>query len=94
MNLTDIKNKGMIDYSKEFLVNLFGDQIQDIRVEEIWQDKSNIHFTFSFLSPRASVFMKRVSQIDPLFNYERLYKEVVIDKNGENITKIKMQKNA
>ncbi|MCL2845004.1 MAG: hypothetical protein FWE23_06090 [Chitinivibrionia bacterium] len=95
---TDLKRE-RIGAIKNKLPDIFGEEIKDVRVEEIWEDVAGVHFTFSFLSPRADVFKRAQSSkterspYEALFDYERLYKEVVLDKNG-NIISIKMHKNA
>jgi len=95
---TDLKRE-RINVVKNKLPEIFGEEIIDVRVEEIWEDIASVHLTFSFLSPRAEVFKRsggnglEKSRYESLFDYERLYKEVVLDKNG-NIISIKMHKNA
>ena len=83
--MTSIKET--FEQVKGRFVELFGSDIQDIRLEEI--DESNIneyYLTLSFLIPNKGIS----SALGDFYPYIRQYKSVIIDKNTGNIISIKM----
>jgi hypothetical protein len=89
---TDI-TKEILKNAKNSLVDTFGNGIEDVRVEELWEDFEGLHLTFSFLSPRFRKNPETESKHLHYYDYERLYKEVLTNKKGD-IKSIKMCKNA
>jgi hypothetical protein len=82
--------KNWIRKGKEYLTNVFGEEIEDVRIEEFEQDNNNMYLTYSFLTPLSEYAKSEYS----LLKYKRLYKEVIVDKEKNSIISVKMHQHA
>ena len=85
--------KESIEQIKERFIDLFGSDVTDIRLEEIFEDnKSNeYYFTLSFLIPNNNLPQTITSSLTKVsFPYIRQYKKVTVNKENGNINSIMM----
>lgn len=86
MTVADAMNLIKVEFPK-----IFGDQISDIRLEEVDNFENNSLFTItvSFLMASQGEGLATI-----LSGTRRLYKKVILDKNEHKITSIQIYKNA
>jgi len=84
--------KETLDIIKTEFVSIFGEDIRDIRLEEIEKNSANNEYllTVSFLIPNSNMPTLAVLSANP---YTRSYKKVRINYNTGDITSIKIHKN-
>ena len=85
--------KESVEQIKERFIDLFGSDVTDIRLEEIYEDsKSNEYYlTLSFLIPNNNIPQTMTSSLGNIsFPYVRQYKKVIVNKTDGNINSIMM----
>jgi len=85
--------KESIEQIKERFIDLFGSDVTDIRLEEIYDDNKNneYYLTLSFLIPNNNFSKTTISSLNNIsFPYIRQYKKVIINKTDGNINSIMM----
>jgi hypothetical protein len=87
--------KDSIEQIKGQFIDLFGSDVTDIRLEEVFDDNKNneYYITLSFLIPNKNIPIPQTITT-PLGNiaypYIRQYKKVIVNKTDGNINSITM----
>jgi len=85
--------KESVEQIKERFVDLFGSDVTDIRLEEIYDDSKNneYYLTLSFLIPNNNIPQTLTSSLGTIkYPYIRQYKKVIVNKADGNINSIMM----
>ena len=85
--------KESVEQIKGRFVDLFGSDVTDIRLEEIYENSNNneYYLTLSFLIPNKNIPQTTTSSLGSItFPYIRQYKKVIINKADGNINSIMM----
>jgi len=85
--------KESVEQIKGRFVDLFGSDVSDIRLEEVFDDSKNneYYLTLSFLIPNNNIPKTTTSSLGNLsFPYIRQYKKVIVNKEDGNINSIMM----
>jgi len=85
--------KESVEQIKGRFIDLFGADVTDIRLEEIYEDSKNneYYLTLSFLIPNKNLPQTMTSSLgDIKYPYIRQYKKVNINKADGNINSIMM----
>jgi len=84
--------KESVEQIKDRFIDLFGSDVTDIRLEEIYEDNKNneYYFTLSFLIPNNNLPQISSSIGNISFPYVRQYKKVIVNKTDGNINSIMM----
>ena len=86
--------KESVEQVKERFLDLFGSDVTDIRLEELYDDNKNneYYFTLSFLIPNNNIPQTITSSLGNFsFPYIRQYKKVIVNKTDGNINSIMMR---
>ena len=90
-------DKETLEKIKEQCLELFGADINDIRLEEIEKSSDReFNLTISFLIPNKNISQTAKTVLSGIMvnPYIRQYKDVVVDKSDGSIRSIKMHKDA
>jgi len=85
--------KESVEQIKGRFIDLFGSDVKDIRLEEIYDDNKNneYYLTLSFLIPNNNIPQTMTASLGNItFPYIRQYKKVIVDKTDGNINSIMM----
>jgi hypothetical protein len=91
-----ISVKESFEQIKRHLLDVFGTDVTDVRLEEIREGTADeYHLTVSFLIPNKNVPETITGTLRGMVNpYIRQYKSIVADKSNGNIISVKIHKDA
>ncbi|MCL2064123.1 MAG: hypothetical protein FWG98_07085 [Candidatus Cloacimonetes bacterium] len=88
--------KESVEQIKTQIIDLFGIEATDVRLEEIGKSTNEIYnITVSFLIPNKNLPDNTASVCGiTIFPYDRQYKQLKVNKKDGNIISMKMHRNA